>query len=144
MDCSQPGFSVHGIFQARELEWVAISFFRGSSWPRDRTQVSCIAGRHFTLWATREAPRILEWVAYPFSRDLPGTGIKPGSPVLQADSLSQGASLAAQLVKNPPAMQETWFDPWIGKIPWRRERLPTPVFWPGEFHGLYSPWDCKE
>ena len=100
-----------------------------------------------------------------------------------------GASLVAQLVKNPPAMQETlvrflgqedslekgqsthssilghpwWlrrqrirlqcgrpgFDPWVGKIPWRRERLPTPVLWPGEFHGErslggYSPWDCKE
>ena len=41
------------------------------------------------------------------------------------------ASLVAQLVKNPPAVQETW----VGKIPWRRERLPTPVFWPGEFHG---------
>ena len=36
------------------------------------------------------------------------------------------------------------FNPWVGKIPWRRERLPTPVFWPGEFHGPYSPWDCKE
>ena len=36
------------------------------------------------------------------------------------------------------------FDPWVGKIPWRRERLPTPVFWPREFHGLYSPWACKE
>ena len=36
------------------------------------------------------------------------------------------------------------FDPWIGKIPWRRERLPTPVFWPGEFHGLNSLWDCQE
>ena len=36
------------------------------------------------------------------------------------------------------------FDPWVGKIPWRRERLPTPVFWPGEFHGLYSPWGHKE
>ena len=32
------------------------------------------------------------------------------------------------------------FDPWVGKIPWRRERLLTPVFWPGEFHGLHSPW----
>ena len=41
----------------------------------------------------------------------------------------------AQLVKNLPAVQETW----VGKIPWRRERLPTLVFWPGEFHGLYSP-----
>ena len=73
--------------------------------------------------------RILEWVAFPFSQ----------------------ASLVAQLVKNLPAMQETWVwipglgrspgeDPWVRKIPW----LPTPVFWPGEFHGLYSPWGCKE
>ena len=36
------------------------------------------------------------------------------------------------------------FDLWVGKIPWRRERLPTPVFWPGEFHELYRPWGCKE
>ena len=36
------------------------------------------------------------------------------------------------------------FDPWVGKIPWRRERLPTPVFWPGEFRGLYSPGVGKE
>ena len=43
------------------------------------------------------------------------------------------ASLVAQLVKNPPR-----FEPWVGKIPWRRERLHTPVFWPGEFHGLRS------
>ena len=47
--------SVHGILQARLLEWVAISFSRGSSRPRDWTQVSHIAGRRFTLWATREA-----------------------------------------------------------------------------------------
>ena len=53
-------------------------------------------------------------------------------------------SLVAQLVKNLPAMQETWFGPWVGKIPWRRERLPTRVFWPGEFHGLYSPWGHKD
>ena len=36
------------------------------------------------------------------------------------------------------------FDPWVGKIPWRREGLPTPVFWLGEFHGQYSPWSHKE
>ena len=48
----------------------------------------------------------------------------------------------AQLVKNLPAMQE--FDPWVGKIPWRRERIPTAVFWPGEFHGLDNPWGRKE
>ena len=48
MDCSQPGSSIHGILQARILEWVAISFSRGSSPPRDQTQVSCIVGRFFT------------------------------------------------------------------------------------------------
>ena len=55
MDCSPPGSSVHGIFQAWILEWVAVSFSRGSSWPRDRTRVSRIVGRRFTVWATREA-----------------------------------------------------------------------------------------
>ena len=55
MDCSLSGSSVHWIFQERVLEWGAISFSRGSSQPRDRTWVSCIAGRHFTVWATREA-----------------------------------------------------------------------------------------
>ena len=52
MDSSPPGSSVHGIFQARILGWVAISFSRGSSRLRDRTQVSLIAGRHFNLWTT--------------------------------------------------------------------------------------------
>ena len=55
MDCSLPGSSLHRILQARVLEGVAISFFRGSSWPRDRTWVSRIPGRCFNLWATREA-----------------------------------------------------------------------------------------
>ena len=55
MDCSPPGSSVHGVLQARTLEWVAISFSRGSSQPRDWTQISCIAGRFFTIWAIREA-----------------------------------------------------------------------------------------
>ena len=58
MDCSLPGFSVHGIFQARILQWVAIFFSRrscsSSSWTRDWTQVSRIVGRRFTVWATRE------------------------------------------------------------------------------------------
>ena len=57
MDCSLPGSSVHGIFQTRILEWVAISFSRGSSPPRDQTWVSRTAGRLFTFWATKEAGR---------------------------------------------------------------------------------------
>ena len=55
MDCSPPGSFVHGILQARILEQVAIPFSKGSSQPRDQTQVSCIAGGFFTTWATREA-----------------------------------------------------------------------------------------
>ena len=61
-DCSPPGSSVHGIFQARILEWVAISFSRGSSWPRDWAHISCVsctAGRFFTHWAIREATHVL-------------------------------------------------------------------------------------
>ena len=57
------GYTVHGILQARILEWVAIPFPKGSSEPRDRTQVFWIAGGFFTRWATREAPR-------PFRYDL--------------------------------------------------------------------------
>ena len=56
MGCSRPGSSIHGILQARVLEWVAISFRRGSSRPRNWTRVSCLVGRFFTNWATREDP----------------------------------------------------------------------------------------
>ena len=56
MDCSPQGSSVNGILQARILEWVAIPFSRGSSQLGDQTQVSCIAGRFFIIWTTREAP----------------------------------------------------------------------------------------
>ena len=55
MDCSLPDAYVHGILQARILEWVAISFSRGTSKPRDWTRVSCITGRFFMVWATWEA-----------------------------------------------------------------------------------------
>ena len=58
------------------------------------------------------------------------------------------AFLVAQMVKNLPAMQETWFDLWAGKISWRRKQQPTPVFLPGESHGKrslegYNPWGCR-
>ena len=54
------------------------------------------------------------------------------------------ASLVAQLVKNLPALRENWLWSQGLEDPWRRERLTTPVFWPRELHGLYSPWDHKE
>ena len=82
-NCSLPGFSIHGIFQARVLEWVAISFSRGSSQPRDRTQVCRIGGRHFTAWAIREA--LLPW-----------TSLLNPAPIWSVPSLLKtGGSLAA-------------------------------------------------
>ena len=56
----------------------------------------------------------------------------------------KGASLVAQVVKNPTAMWETWIWSLGWEDSWRRGRLPHPIFWPGEFHGLYSLWGCKE
>ena len=50
----------------------------------------------------------------------------------------------ARLVKNPLQWRRPEFDPQVRKIPWRREMLPTSVFWSEEFHGLYNPWGCKE
>ena len=66
MDCSSPGSSVHGILQARILEWVAISFSRGSFWPRDQIHVSCITGRFFTIWATRDPYILGYFIIYQF------------------------------------------------------------------------------
>ena len=61
MDCSPQGSSVAGILQVKILEWVAVASSRGSSWPRDGTQVSCTAGGFFTVWATREALVTMYW-----------------------------------------------------------------------------------
>ena len=69
----------------------------------------------------------------PGSRRLDGKGIS--YPVQYS-----WAFLMAQPLKNALAMWRLGFDPWVWKIPWRREKSPTPVFWPGEFLGLYSPW----
>ena len=77
MDCSPVGSSVHGILQARVLEWVAVPFSRESSRPRDQTHVSLIAGGFFTVWATREAHRLeRRWLnvkCFPLT-------VKPGGP----------------------------------------------------------------
>ena len=75
---SPPGSSVPGILQARILEWVAIPSSRASSWPRDRTQVSCIAGWFFTIWATRESLRNTMVTIY--HQILPNTSSDSSSP----------------------------------------------------------------
>ena len=85
--CDPIDYTIHGILQARTLEWVAIPFSRGSSQPTDQTQVSFIAGGFFTSLATREAQEYWSGWPIPSPRDLPNSGIKPGSPGLQANSL---------------------------------------------------------
>ena len=76
------------ILQARTLEWVAIPLSKGSSQPRDQTQVSHTAGGFYTVWATREAQE--HWSAYPIPSpgELPNPGIEQGSPALQVNYLS--------------------------------------------------------
>ena len=64
--------------------------------------------------------------------------------ILFLHSLFVCASLVAQLVKAPPAMWETWVQSLVWEDCWRRDRLPIPIFWAREFHGLYSSWGCKE
>ena len=81
VDCSPPGFSVHGILQARILEWVTISFSRGSSQPRDRTQVSRIGGRRFNLWAKSWVPK--NWCFQIVVLEVPWTARRSNQSILK-------------------------------------------------------------
>ena len=80
-------YTVHGVLQARILEWLAFPFSRGSSQSRDWTQVSHTAGGFFTSWAIREAQQYWSGWPIPSPVDLPNPGIELGSPALQVDSL---------------------------------------------------------
>ena len=89
MDCSQPGSSIHGIFQARILEWVATSFSRVSSQPRDRTLISCIAGGFLTDWTTRE--ETLAFLSHPKLMEKDSQAMSsPGVPMYNKVSASLG------------------------------------------------------
>ena len=113
MDYSMPGSSVHGIFSSRILEWVAISFPRGSSQPRDQTCVSCIAGRHFYCLATGEAS-IIMYILY--VSDVQYSDSHCLKVILHVKLLLDFPGSSAQVVKNPRAMQRPWFDSWVRKI----------------------------
>ena len=152
--CNPMDYTIHGILQARILEWGAFPFSRGYSQPRGQTQASRITGRFFTSWATREA-RQLEWVAYPFSsgssqpRNRTGVSCIAGrfftnwamrkAPTCDKARKNKGislwASLVAQSVKNLPAVQETWVLPLGQKDPLEKETATTPVFLLGKSQG---------
>ena len=91
-------YTIHGILQARILEWVAYPFSRGSPQPRDLTQVSRIAGRFFTSWATREAQDYGSGKPISTPGDLPDPGIEPGSLALQVNS--SPPELSADMIKH--------------------------------------------
>ena len=77
------------------------------------------------------------------SGSIPGSGRSAGEGIGHPLQYSS-ASLVAQLVKNPPAMRDTWVQSLGWEDPLEKGNVPTPVFWPGEFHVLYSPWGHKE
>ena len=85
--CGQILYQLSHKGSPRILEWVAYPFFRGSSQPKDPTQISCTAGRFFTSWATREAQEYWSELPIPSPVYLPNLGVELGSPALQVDSL---------------------------------------------------------
>ena len=153
MDYSPPGPFVHGILQARLLGWVAIPFSRGSSWPRDWTQVSWIAGTFFTVWAamllagirsstlteTRMAAKSLGGKENNFN-------IRMVASFRALMGFPSGSMVRIRLQCKSHRRQG--FDSWVRKIPWRKKWQPTPVLLPGDSHGQrsqagYSPYGRK-
>ena len=144
MDHTLSGSSVSGISQARILEWDAISFSRGSSKPRDQTCVSCIDRQipyHYATWEAGEGNgtpfqySCLEgpmdggaWKAAVHGVDTNRTRLSDFTFTL---TFSSGSGL-----RIPLQCRIRGFDPWAGKVSWRRKWHPTPVFLPGKSHEI--------
>ena len=140
----------------RTLEWVAYPFSKGSSIPRNGTRISCIAGRFFDSWATREALPAstyflfssLNLSAFIFKLVLVQTWVLSYS-LCSPLSNEQGASLVAQTVKNLPAMLDTlfwflgWVDPLEKEMATHSSILDWRIPW-SEEPGGQSPWGHKE
>ena len=153
---SPPGFSIHGIFQARILEWVAICSFRGSSWPMDPIHISCsscIASWFFT--PEPSANCFPNWLNYQLPTGncirVPGT-LLPWQSSLFCLNFSHSEAYVG-FPGGSDGKESTCSEgdlssiPGLGKPP--GEGNSYPIFWPGEFHGQrslesYSPWGWKE
>ena len=105
-------YVVHGILQARILEWAALTLFRRSSQPKDGTQVSCIAGRSFTVWDVREAQEHWRGEPIPSPGDLADPGIKPGSHELLVDSTRQEGWVLKNWCFGTVVLDKTLRVPW--------------------------------
>ena len=140
--CDPMDNAVHGILQARIREWIAFPFSRGSYQPSDQTQVSCIAGRFFTSWATREE---LNWTELKVNLYLALGGASGNKPASQCRRLKR---CRLDLWVAGDLRDAGWISG-SGRYPWRRAWQPTLVLLPGESHGKrslagYSPWGCTE
>ena len=132
MDYSLPCFSVHGVFPIRILEWVAISFSKEYSPPRDRTRSPALQADSLPS----------EPLGIPYIMDK-SSWVSPLSCSIISDHR------VAQMVKHLSAMRETQVQSLGGEDPWRRKWQPTPVLLPGKSHGWrnlvgYSLWSRKE
>ena len=137
MDCSPPGPSVHGILQARILEWVDISFSTGASRRRDWTWDSCTTGRFFTIWATREAQAVLlirkshlqdsykePWLGYPIF----GISEIQKREWLEDNSSRVGTTISP-LECEFPRTELVWFFTADSPVPGTKSRHSTPICW---------------
>ena len=137
--CRLPG-SVHGILQARILEWVTISFSKGSSWPRDRTRVSRIGGRCFNLWATREAQcRILIEALRVFRVAKSRTGLSDFTHSLIAKQINKYFKNI-----NPSGQLEKYALSWVSQSLWvtvQTSRVTKSKLWPSVPRGPFGAHD---
>ena len=149
---SLPGSSVHEISQARIWEWVAISFSRGASWPRDWTHVSCISKWILFGWATWETPALFGsaiikpviklGTKFWFGDDMALEQVTPCGACCLFLFSTPGGSDGKKPTRRPK------FDPWVGKTPWRRKWQPHSSILAWEFHRQKSlagcsPWVAK-
>ena len=117
MDCSLPGSSTHGIFQARTLKWVASSFSRGSSWPRDQTWVSFSLQADSTVWATREAP-IINYREVPAIRSDQIRSVAQLCPTLCCPCNKWGQNSIAFECGDKNWVLNPWNNDWTEKVCW--------------------------
>ena len=138
------GSSVHGILQAILLETVAIRFSRGSFWPRDKTPVSCIAGRFFTVCATREAPCICmcecERECVCIFKIASSLSIHLSVDICAA--MNTGMHVSLWIINSPRSRIAVTSLSLFTFMHWRRQWQPSPVFLLGESQGWRSLVGC--
>ena len=130
MDCSLPGSSVHGICQARVLEWVAIAFCE-----------------YYAAAAAAKSLQSCPTLCDPIDRSPPGSPVPATCHLIIGFLFFIGLSWRLR-GKKKKKCRRCGFDPWVGKIPWRLKQQSTPVFLPGKSHGkrslaAYIPWGHK-